>query len=120
MQNQSTLDNDRYRVGHMIEFCEKILRFYNEADQDGEHPSEMRILALLRLFETLGEAASKVSKELKAVHPEIPWLDASDTRNRFIHGYHDLDYSVLWLTIQDDIPQLLEQLYLLRSELEGL
>jgi uncharacterized protein with HEPN domain len=65
-------NSDLYRIEHMISFCEKIVQFAHEDAQEDSEISEMRVLALLRLFETLGEAATKVSVELKAIHPEIP------------------------------------------------
>jgi hypothetical protein len=58
MPDLSTRDNDLYRISHMISFCEKLIVIAKEAD---EPISEVTYLALLRLFETLGEAASKVS-----------------------------------------------------------
>ena len=116
MPNLSTRDSDLYRIGHMISFCEKLIAIAKEAE---EPISEVTYLALLRLFETLGEAASKVSAETRNAHPQIPWVDAIDTRNRFIHGYADLDYSTVWRTIEEDIPLLLEQLLQLHKELEA-
>ena len=60
--------NDLYRIGHMISFCEKILGFSEEVIA-GRPISEMEQLGLLRLFETLGEAASRVSNELEECAP---------------------------------------------------
>lgn len=37
----------------------------------------------------------------------IPDLrDIVDTRNRVIHGYHVINYLLLWDIVQDDIPSL--------------
>src|SRR5438132_14287971 len=106
----STRDNDLYRIDHMISFCEKIIEFAGEDIEEDSKISEMQVLALLRLFETLGEAATKVSPDVKDSHPDIPWTAASDTRNRLIHGYDDLDMSILWYASEHNIPPLLEQL----------
>lgn len=119
MPGRSTQDNDLYRIEHMISFCEKIVKYGHEFSTRDPDESEIRILALLRLFETLGEAANKVSRELKSRYPEVPWVEASDTRNRLIHGYDDLDTSILWHTVQHNIPPLLDQLRGVRSELLG-
>ena len=82
-------------------------------------PTELHVLGLLRLFETLGEAASKVSNAFKQSHPNIPWRQAISMRGRLIHGYDGLAYSVLWLTIEDDIPPLYEELLKARMELHS-
>lgn len=63
--------SDTYRdancIEHMIEACRKIRRIasVSRADYDS---SEEKQLALERLFEIIGEAASKVSDEFKAAH----------------------------------------------------
>ena len=31
-------------------------------------------------------------------------------RNRLIHGYDFVDYEILWKTIQEDLPPLIEML----------
>jgi uncharacterized protein with HEPN domain len=111
--------NDLYRIEHMISFCEKIIQFAHEDAEEDSEISEMRVLALLRLFETLGEAATKVSAELRATYPEIPWTAASDTRNRLIHGYDDLDMSILWYAAEHNVPPLLVQLQEVIRELTG-
>jgi uncharacterized protein with HEPN domain len=117
MPKRSTPVDDLYRVEHMIVFCEKIVQFAKEDTNDTSDISEMRILALLRLFETLGEAASRISDELRARFPDVPWVPASDMRNRLIHGYDDLDMSILWYTAEQNIPPLLDQLYEVKKAL---
>lgn len=46
----------------------------------------------------------------KAAHPHIPWLDIVGMRNRLTHGYFDVDLDLVWTTVQEDLPLLLEQL----------
>lgn len=72
MLKRSTPVDDLYRVEHMIVFCEKIVQFAKEDSNDTSDISEMRILALLRLFETLGEAASRISDELRTRFRTFP------------------------------------------------
>lgn len=117
MHDQSTRDSDLYRINHMITFCEKIILFSREPERTDAQSEEMRVLALLRLFETLGEAAGKVSDEVIEAHPDIPFVEASDTRNRLIHGYDDLDMSILWYAAAENVPPLLDQLLVLRESI---
>lgn len=55
----------------------------------------------------MGEAASKVTDEYRSLHPEIPWRDIVDMRNRIAHGYFDLNLKIIWDTVQEDLPGLL-------------
>ncbi|HUU60064.1 MAG TPA: HepT-like ribonuclease domain-containing protein [Phycisphaerae bacterium] len=70
----------------------------------------MRQLALVRLVEIVGEAATRLSPEGRARYPSIPWREASNMRNRLIHGYDTVDLDVLWDTIVDDLPPLIAEL----------
>jgi uncharacterized protein with HEPN domain len=67
-------------------------------------------LALVRLIEIIGEAATRVSKETRAACPIIPWDDVIGMRNKLIHGYDSVDLDILWDTVTDDLPPLIEEL----------
>ncbi len=40
----------------------------------------------------------------------VPWSAAARMRDRLIHHYFDIDLDILWATITDDLPALLEVL----------
>ncbi len=67
-------------------------------------------LALVRLLEVVGEAASHIPVEFRDEHPEIPWFGVVGLRNRLIHGYDDVDYDIVWQILADDIPSLVSAL----------
>lgn len=67
-------------------------------------------LALTRLVEITGEAASRVSTGTREAHPEIPWSSIVGMRNRLIHGYDVVDLDLLWNTIELDLPPLIDQM----------
>ena len=72
----------------------------------------------MRLLETLGEATMRISKETKQIHSHIPWRSVTDMRNRLIHGYDDIDYPILWRSLNTDIEPLLSKLRQLKLTLE--
>jgi len=58
-----------------------------------------------------------VPEEVVSAHAEVPWRDMSDMRNVIVHGYHQVDLKIVWDTIQNDLPGLIEPLeQLLRDE----
>ena len=67
-------------------------------------------LALLKSVEMIGEAASRVGEETRAKHPALPWQDMVGMRNRLVHVYFDIDLSLLWSTVNDDLPRLIGEL----------
>jgi uncharacterized protein with HEPN domain len=61
-------------------------------------------LALVRLLEIIGEAASRVPLGERNLYPEIPWYEIVGLRNRLIHGCDSVDFNVLWRIVCDDLP----------------
>ncbi len=68
----------------------------------------MLALALTRCLEILGEAASKLSSEVRLQFPNIPYSNMVSMRNRLIHAYFDVDLDVVWATVSEDLPPLLQ------------
>lgn len=62
----------------------------------------------LRNIEIIGEAACKISPEYRRAHPEVPWRDIIDMRNRVAHGCFDIDLKIVWDTVQEDLAPLLQ------------
>jgi uncharacterized protein with HEPN domain len=74
------------------------------------HDDRLLELALVRLLEVIGEAASRVPSEDCARYPEIPWPQIVSLRNRLIHGYDAVDLDILWQIIEHDLPPLITAL----------
>jgi uncharacterized protein with HEPN domain len=58
----------------------------------------------------VGEAATRVSEDLRARHPQIAWRPIISLRNRLIHGYDAVDLDILWQILHEDIPPLITNL----------
>ena len=72
--------------------------------------------SVIRRFEIIGEAAGRVSQQLRDENPSIPWSEMRGMRNRLIHRYDDIDMDIVWDTVEQDIPRLVTQLERLVSE----
>jgi uncharacterized protein with HEPN domain len=75
-------------------------------------------LALVRLVEVIGEAASKVPAELRERYPDVPWREAVAMRNLLIHGYDIIEHQILWETIRSNLPPLVDHLQEILTEAE--
>lgn len=91
---------------HAPEIAE-LLRGRSRGDLDSDR---LLSLAVVRLLEIVGEAASRVPAEERARRPGIPWSSIVGLRNRLIHGYDDVDYDIVWEIATTDLPLLLSQL----------
>ena len=66
--------------------------------------------AVIRRIEIIGEAARRVSPETRDKHPEIEWREMTSMRNLVIHEYDVVDIKLVWDTVQNKIPPLIETL----------
>ena len=74
---------------------------------------QMLLFAVLRAIEVMGEAANKVSEEVRLANTDIPWKAIVGMRNRLIHAYFDIDTEMVWETLESEIPAVLVRLNLL-------
>jgi uncharacterized protein with HEPN domain len=75
----------------------------------------VRMLALERSLELVGEAARRVSDALRTKHPGIPWKEMIGLRNILAHDYGRIDHDKLYATAVKNIPNLVKQLEGLQS-----
>ncbi len=68
----------------------------------------MRYSAVIREFEIIGESVGKLSAALKDGYPEIPWQDIKDFRNLLAHEYFGVDLEIVWNTVHNDLPLMLD------------
>jgi uncharacterized protein with HEPN domain len=76
----------------------------------------MRLLAVTRAAEVVGEAAAQVPKEVRASLPLIDFSGAIAMRNPLIHGYGAVGATILEDTVRNDFPPLIAAL---EAALEG-
>ncbi len=109
--------DDRIRVLHMIEAIQTATEFVSGRRADDLDTDRMLLFALVRAIEVIGEAAGKVSDELRIRAPDIPWNLIVSMRNRLIHAYFDIDRDILWKTATIELQALLPRLQgLMREE----
>ncbi len=76
--------------------------------------------AVIRRIEILGEAAKRLSPEMRLAYPQIPWRDIAGMRDRVIHGYDTVQVTIVWETATRDMPHLYQQLQEILSDLGDL
>lgn len=62
---------------------------------------------MFRLIQ-ISENAKKLSEEYKTAHPAVPWIAIYGLRNRIVHDYGNVDMGIIYSTLKNDIPKLLE------------
>jgi uncharacterized protein with HEPN domain len=72
--------------------------------------------AVIHNLTVIGEAAHHIPGEITGRSPDIPWRQMVDLRNFTVHAYWNLRPPVVWDTIQNDLPPLVEPLQRLLTE----
>ncbi len=72
--------------------------------------------AILHALTIIGEAASRLSEELRLHHPAVPWRRIIAFRHRVVHGYGELDLILVWEVARNLVPTLRDQVAQIRAE----
>lgn len=98
------------RIRHMLDHAqEAVAMTHGRTRADLDRDRQLN-LALVRLLEIVGEAAARVPEGFQDGHPDIPWRDIADLRNRLIHGYDSVNFDILWTIVREDLPPLIGRL----------
>lgn len=103
-------NQDVDRVYHIWEAATEAVGHARMRTRDDLESDRLLQHALVRLLEIIGEAASRVSTTFREEHPTIPWASMIGMRNRMAHAYFDINLSVVWRTVTDDLPPLIRML----------
>ena len=95
---------------HMLDHANEAVSLVRGKSQPHLNGDRLLQLALTRLVEIVGEAASRVPKELQDRHQAIPWREIVSARNRLIHGYDFVDLDILWEIVATDLPAVIPQI----------
>lgn len=100
----------KFRVEHILTAIEKIERYTAGMTEESFQASEITIDAVIRNFQIIGEAARNVPDEVQQAHPEVPWRLMQGMRHILVHAYDTVKLDIVWRTIQQDLPPLVEPL----------
>ena len=74
--------DDRVTLRQMLDHIEEAAALAQGRTREDLETERVFFLALLKLVEIVGEAATRVSDSMQNAHPEIPWREVIGTRNR--------------------------------------
>jgi uncharacterized protein with HEPN domain len=94
----------------MLGAARKVLEYAQGTTRESLPILQMRLDALLYEIVVMGEAARRLSPEIRAAHPEIPWRAIIGMRSVITHGYDQIDDDELWQVIERDLPDLMPKI----------
>jgi len=97
---------DKLLLEDIIIAIEKVLEYLREIDEETFKSNDLLSSAVERKYEIIGEAASKLSDDIKQKTKVIPWHKLTAIRNIVIHGYFVVDLNILYYTSKNELPDL--------------
>jgi uncharacterized protein with HEPN domain len=97
-------------ITDILESAHKILDYTAGQSFEDFTNDNKTIDAVIRNFEIIGEAANRLPKEFKDRYTEINWHRIRGFRNRIVHDYFGIDYSIVWTIKETFLTLMIAQL----------
>ena len=97
-------------VEDIIDSGKKILEYTSNLSFEDFTKDGKTIDAVIRNFEIIWEAAIRLPDDFKENHPEIDWHRIRGFRNRIVHDYFGIDFTIVWKIKNSFLPTLISKL----------
>ena len=94
-------------IQDIIESAQKILDYTKGFTYDEFKTDSMRVDAVIRNFEIIGEAANRLPEDIKDGISVIDWHKIRGFRNRVAHDYMGINYFIVWQIKEEFLPELI-------------
>ena len=98
--------NPAQRLADIIDNVDAIQGFIADLDFPAFRADRKTVYAVVRALEIISEASRRLSAEMKARHPDIPWRKVSGSGNIYRHDYEDVVHRLVWGTVHEFLPAL--------------
>ena len=76
--------------------------------------------AVMRKLEIIGEAVKQVPEDVRQKYPHVPWREMAGMRDKLIHFYFGVDYSLVWRAVTERVPEIKREIQqILQQEMGG-
>lgn len=98
--------SDRLYLADILDAVSAIEDFVRSMDYNAFAGDRKTRSAVIRELEVIGEAAGRISNELKAIYPDIDWRTIKDFRNILAHEYFGIDNEIIWEIVTEKLVPL--------------
>lgn len=91
---------------HVADECSYLLSVSKHLLKDEFLDDETLKRAVVRSLEIIGEATKKIPADFKVKWNSIQWKNMAGMRDRLIHDYIGVNYSIVWDVLKNKIPEL--------------
>ena len=102
---------------HINDECQYILSVITDQTSKKEFfQNETLKRAIVRSLEIIGEASKKIPADIKIKWAAISWKHMAGMRDKLIHDYMGVNYTIVWDVIKNKIPELSGQIQKIISD----
>ena len=97
-------------IRKMLKYCDDATKYIKDTTYSVFCENELYLTFSVFALSQLGEMTRRLDNSFYERYPEIPWRAIRGIRNRIVHDYDSVMFTVLWDVLTRDIPILREQL----------
>ena len=101
---------DEYFVDKIRTDLQFIVDHTRGLEQEEFENNEVLVDSVMFRLIQISENSDRLTEIFKLKYNDIPWRAIKGLRNRIVHEYGNVDFSVIYYTVKDDIPTLLDVL----------
>lgn len=95
---------------HIADECSYLISIRTNLTKNEFLNDETLKRAVVRSLEIIGEATKKIPADFKVKWQSIQWKSMAGMRDRLIHDYIGVNYSIVWDVFSNKIPDLYNQI----------
>ena len=102
--------NDAYYIEKILTDLHFIINHMEGVSVEALEENEILLDSMLFRLIQVQENTKNLTEEYKTANSDIPWTDISGLRNRIVHDYGNVDLSIVYATLKNDVPWLAKRL----------
>ncbi len=102
--------NNKYYIDKILVDLEFLTKHTQGLTKEEIESNEILLDSIMFRIIQISENSSKLTELFKEQNKIIPWASLKGMRNRIVHDYGEVDYSIIIDTVLEDIPAVYEEI----------